>query len=31
LVKDINTSVKQMERQVIQIQKAIQKGKTRKK
>jgi hypothetical protein len=31
LVKDINASVKQMERQIIQIQKAIQKGKTRKK
>jgi signal recognition particle GTPase len=31
LVKDINASVKQMERQIIQIRKAIQKGKTRKK
>ena len=31
LVKDINASVKQMERQIIQIQKAIQKGKPRKK
>jgi signal recognition particle GTPase len=31
LVKDINASVKQMERQIVQIQKAIQKGKTRKK
>ena len=31
LVKDINASVKQMERQIIQIQKAIQKGKARKK
>jgi signal recognition particle GTPase len=31
LVKDINASVKQMERQIIQIQKSIQKGKTRKK
>ena len=31
LVKDINASVKQMERQITQIQKAIQKGKTRKK
>jgi signal recognition particle GTPase len=31
LVKDINASVKQMERQIIQIQKGIQKGKTRKK
>jgi hypothetical protein len=30
LVKDINTSVKQMERQIIQVQKAIQKGKTKK-
>ncbi|MGB6674855.1 MAG: hypothetical protein WBE34_20700 [Candidatus Nitrosopolaris sp.] len=30
LVKDINASVKQMERQIIQIQKAIRKGKTRK-
>ena len=31
IVKEINTSVKQLERQIIQIQKAIQKGKTRKK
>lgn len=30
LVKDINASVKQMERQIIQIQKAIRKGKTKK-
>lgn len=31
LIKNINTSVKQTERQVIQIQKAIKKGKARKK
>ncbi len=31
IVKEINTSVKRLERQIIQIQKAIQKGKTRKK
>ena len=31
IVKEINTSVKQLERQIIQIQKAIQKRKTRKK
>ncbi|MGC1927430.1 MAG: hypothetical protein WA667_00520 [Candidatus Nitrosopolaris sp.] len=31
LIKNMNTSVKQMERQIIQIQKAIQKGKTSKK
>jgi hypothetical protein len=31
LVKDINASVRQMEKQIIQIQKAIQKGKIRKK
>jgi hypothetical protein len=31
LVKDINTSVKQLERQIVQVQKAIQKGKTKKK
>jgi len=30
LVKDINTSVKQMERQIMQVQKAIQKGKPKK-
>ena len=30
LVKDINTSVKKMERQIIQVQKAIQKGKIKK-
>jgi hypothetical protein len=30
LVKDINTSVKQMERQTMQVQKAIQKGKPKK-
>ncbi len=31
LIKNMNASVKQMERQIIQIQKAIQKGKARKK
>ena len=31
IVKEINTSVKRLERQIIQIQKTIQKGKTRKK
>jgi len=31
LIKNINVSVKQMERQIIQIQKTIKKGKTRKK
>jgi len=31
LVKDINTSVKQMERQIVQVRKGIQKGKTKKK
>jgi hypothetical protein len=31
LIKNINTSVKQTERQIIQIQKAIKKGKARKK
>jgi phage I-like protein len=31
IVKEINISVKQLERQIIQIQKAIKKGKTRKK
>ncbi|HET7149027.1 MAG TPA: hypothetical protein VFI73_11065 [Candidatus Nitrosopolaris sp.] len=31
LVKDVNASVKQMERQIIQIQKTIQKGKAKKK
>ncbi len=31
LVKDINTSVKQMARQIIQVQKVVQKGKTKKK
>ena len=30
LVKDINTSVKQMERQIVQVRKGIQKGKTKK-
>ena len=31
LVKDVNTSIKQMERQIVQVRKGIQKGKTKKK